>query len=446
MSKRYLKSLIAIAVLVALWFAFTGWNRHKSHAQSSKPVVSAKVLPVSASQIESFTITPNTGRGFSAVREGKTWAITEPQPVSADPAKVSSFLQSLTSATEDQQIASRPADLKDFGLDPPAETLDVTTDTHPRHFALALGEETPTSSGVYAKVAGHSQVFTLTDDLKTSLEKKLFDLRDTRAVTLNTDQINRIDVQNGAQSYTLAKNPEGVWEVSLPENVRADHFTVEGLVDSLQSMTMQSVVSEDKKNDTQYGFAKPTLSVKLSAPGGNQSLIFGKKASQGYYAVNSALAPVFTLGEDSLSQFQKTASDLRDKNLFSWDMFDVKSFEVTTPKGHWAFEQNKNQWKEAAPAAKPASSDDVSAFLSALRGLEAASFPAAKPGALAPFGLNKPSYVFKVSFGASHQTEEVDVAQANGHVYARRASDPLPSEVDSSAFTTVQNTFQKIAK
>ncbi|MGH9451184.1 MAG: DUF4340 domain-containing protein [Terriglobia bacterium] len=451
MSKRYVKSLVAVIVLVILWFAFTGWNKHKSRTEAKKSAAksSEKILNLAPSHIQSFTLTASDGKTFTCSRQGKTWAITQPEPISADQTKVTSLLQSLTSATHGEQIAQHPSDLKDFGLDPPAETLAVTSDAAPRDFTLLIGGETPTSSGVYAQVAGRPQVFTLTDDVKTSLQKTLFALRDTRAVTLDTEQINRLQVKYGSQSYTLVKNPEGVWEVSLPISVRADHFTVEGLVDGLQSLTMQSIVAEDKKDAAKYGLNHPTLTVDLVTPGGSQSITVGRLAAPGYYAVNSALAPVFTLDESSVSPFQKSAADFRDKNLFSWDMFDVKSFEVTAPDGHWAFQQtdqSKNTWKETAPSAKIASPDDVSAFLSELRSLSASSFPAANPGRMDQFGFNKPAYTFKVTFGAKNQTEVVDVAEANGHVYARRAADPLPSEVSSATLSAIKNTFQKIAK
>lgn len=446
--KGYLKSIIAIIILVILWFAFTGWNKHKSRTEAKKNEAksAATILKLKPSAIESFTLASSDGKSVTCVRQGKTWSITKPLPIPADQTKVASFLDSLTSATIDQKIAPHPSDLKDFGLAPAAHTVQVTSNSTPANFTLLLGNETPTSSGVYAQVEGQPQVFTITDDEKASLEKTLFDLRDTRAVTLNTDQIDKIHVQSGNQTYTLIKNPEGVWDVSLPPNVRADHFAVEGLVDSLQSLTMQSVVAETQSDDPKYGLNKPTLVAKLITPDGTQTLTIGKAASSGFYAVNSALAPIFTLDESSVTQFEKSASDFRDKNFFSGDMFNVKTLEITTPAGHWAFAQNKNVWKQTAPSSKATSSDFVSALLDELRSLQASSFPPAKPGQMNQFGFGKPAYTFKVTFGAKNQTQVVDIAQANGHDYARRASDPLPGEIASSDFTTIENDVKKLTK
>ncbi len=449
MSGRYLRSVIAIAVLIALWFSIRAWTRHKQgeEARQASAKTSAKILPVRSNSILSFTITPRSGASFTCSRLGKTWAIVKPHAVTADQGKVASFLQNLTDASVDQVITAHASSLQDFGLAPPEETIQASSTSKPPQFTLRLGDETPTSSGVYAQVGGDPRVFTLTDDMKTALEKSMFDLRDTRAVTLDTSQINRIQVTSGKQNYTLAKNPEGVWEVSLPPAVRADHFASEGLVDDLQSLAMQSVVEQDKKSVGQYGFGKPALTVQLTTPAGSQTLIVGNKSKQGnaYYAENSALEPVFTLDESSVSQFQKNASDFRDKNLFSWDMFDVKNFDVKSPQGHWSFEQQNSKWTETSPDDKAASTDDVNSFLSALRALQAASFPPAKPGQMDNFGFAKPSYVFKVTFGAQNQTQEVDLAQSNGKAYARRPSDPLPSQISQSDLSSIASSFAKIS-
>ncbi len=443
MNRGTIKSLIAIAVLAALWFGFHAWNQRKTREGSLKAAKKTETaLSIPSSKIDNFTVTSSDGNSFTCTRQGNTWAIVKPLDAPADQGKVSSFLGNLTSASIQSVVASHPTDLNDFGLAPPVETIQVSEGSNAPAVSFSLGNETPTSSGIYAQVSSNSRVFTLSDDLKTSLEKKMFDLRDTRAVTLDTSELQRIQSTAPKQSYSLIKNPEGVWEVSLPPDVRADHFGVESLVDDLQSLNMSSIVSEEKKSMDQYGFSHPTLTLQLATANGSQTLVIGKKApSSGYYAMNSALTPVFTLGEDSVSQFQKNASDFRDKNLFSWDMFNVKKFDVTSSKGHFAFEHSKNEWRETTPIARKVSSDDVSDFLSALRGLTASSFPPATPGQLGNFGLDQPSYTFKVTYGSNNAIETVEVAQKNGHVYAVRTTDDLPSEVSESNLTSITNSF-----
>lgn len=442
MIRRYLSTLIAVGILVALWFSFTAWNKHKSGEETAKKQPVQKIANLNPYQIDSFTVTARDGTSFACAKQGSTWRIVKPQGIPADQGKITTFLQSLTSADLDQIISPHPEDLKGFGLDPPEETIQVSSRGKP--FTLRLGDDTPTSSGIYAQVSGEPRVFTLTEDLKTGLEKTLFDLRDTRALTIDTSNLQRIEARSGPERYVLVKNPDGAWDVSLPPDVRADRFAVDGLMSDLQGLTMQSVVSEQKKNLASYGFAKPTLTMTLVTRGATQTLLVGKKGGQGYYAMDSALSPVFTLDEDFVTEFEKPAANLRDKNLFSWDVRDVKTLDISAPGKHWVFHQHADEWLQLVPTSKPIPSDQFSAFLSALSDLQASSFPAAKPGELDKFGFSKPAYTFKVWFGTKNQTQVVDVAESGGHVYARRATDVLPSEVSKTDLTTIENLLTQL--
>ena len=444
-SKKYIHTLIALVVLGASWAAFTYYDKHKSHEstkiESSKE---QKLLSLQSKQIEAVTFKPLDGEAVTCRREGGTWTIAEPQKLAADQSALSSLLDSLTSADVDEVVAENPTNLKEFGLDPPSYMLQLSTDSKPSEVTLKLGDETPTGGGIYAQVSGSPRVITLASYLKSSFEKKLFDLRDRRALTLDADQIRKIEAEYKGKRWTLEKNPEGVWDLVLPPPVRADRFTAEGLVSQLRGLTMQSIAAENKHEGGNYGFGSPDLRLQLTSPSGTQTLVVGKKDKEGdrYFAENSSLAPVFTLGSDFVRQFTKDASDLRDKDLFSFSGFEAKRVEVQTPQGHWTFERQKDQWKQIAPNAKDISSDKMDSFLSSLRDLRADSFP--KSNDLARFGLEKPAYQFTVTFGDKNTKEVVEAAKADGNVYARRATDPLPSELPKTSLDDIEKALKNL--
>ena len=440
MKKQYLNTLIALAVLAALWGTFYFVGRKKSgKLPKSKTASAEKIVPVARDHITSFTLKPQDGKPITCVRqEGKTWQITAPRKLAADSSTVDGFLRSLTDATVDEVVDEHPASLKDFGLDPPQETVEITTNATPSKMTLLLGSSTPTNQGLYAQVAGQQRVIMLASYLKDSLEKNLFDLRDKRVVTLSPDQIEHMAVTSKKGSYTLAKNPEGVWDLVLPPPVRADHFTVEGLVDELGSASMQSIVEETKKNLGAYGFSNPTLTLHLSGAGGEQTLVIGKKVGDKYYAMNSAVDPVFTVGSDFLTQFQKDPSDLRSKDLFTFSTFEANKIIVDGPKGHQVFEHNSNKWEEASPASKKEPGEKVETLLDALRDMSAQSFPQKNPTDLAAYGLTKPTYTFKVQYGKQGKTQTVEVAKVGDHIYARRSTDLVPSELSKDALDSIE--------
>jgi len=178
MNKKYLQTLVALAVLAGLWGIFTYVGRKKPAASSEKKSApSQKIFPAKKDQIVAFTVTPSGGKPVTCTLNNKTWQITEPEKLPADSSTIDSFLGSLTSATPSEVVSEQPGDLKEFGLDPPDTTIEVKTNATPQEFTLRLGSSTPTNDGIYAQVAGQQRVFTLASFLKGSLEKNLFDFR-----------------------------------------------------------------------------------------------------------------------------------------------------------------------------------------------------------------------------------------------------------------------------
>ena len=440
MRKKYLNTLIALAVLAALWGITTYLDRRANRASSKLEIPKEeKIFALDSKHITSIAFHPREGEGVTCQHDGGTWTIAEPRNLSADQGTLSTVLNGLTTATVDEVVDAHPSDLKQFGLNPPTFSLEVSTDSNPPKFTLLLGDETPTSSGIYAQVAGNPRVVTVASYLKSNLERSLFDLRDRRALTLEADQLRKIEVDTKGKKWTLEKNPEGVWDFVLPPPVRADRFAVDGLISQLRGLTMQSIAAEDKKSLAAYGLNAPELRLQLTGPGGVQTIVLGKKDKEGdrHFAVNSALLPVFTLNSTFLTEFQKDPADLRSKDLFSYSNYDVKRIEIDSPKGHSAFELGKdNQWKQTGGGSKTTPTAKMDTLLTRLRDLRASSFP--KGSDLAPLGLTKPAYRFKVQFGEKNQSETVELSKVGEHAYARLATDPLGCEISKSAFDDVE--------
>ncbi|HEV2245875.1 MAG TPA: DUF4340 domain-containing protein [Terriglobia bacterium] len=440
MNKKYLQTLIALAILAALWGIFTYYGRTKPAPSSeAKSAESKKILGVKDSQIVAFTVTATGDKPVTCTRQGDTWQITEPEKLTADSSAVSSFLTSLTSAVPDEVISDQPGSLKEFGLDPPAATVKVKTDATPQEFILRLGSSTPTSNGIYANVAGQDRVFTLASYLKDSLEKKLFDFRNKKVVTLTRDGIRRLDVSSKKDNYQLVKNADGIWDLMLPPPVRADQFAIESLVDELGNASMQSIVAENKKDLGRYGFSNPTMTIHVTGDSGEETLVLGKKDGANYYAMSTGVGPVFTLGSDFLSQLQKQPSDLRSKDLFTFSTYEAKQITVQGPKGRREFVQHKNdKWEQTEPASMEIANDKMQTLLQDLRDLSAQSFPKKNPTDLAVYGLAKPEYTVQVRYGDNKKTQTVQISQVGGNVYARQSTDLVPAELSKDAITNLQ--------
>jgi uncharacterized protein DUF4340 len=445
MTRKYLKTLLALVALGLLWGGVTFYNKRaakKPAAVETKP--EEKVFSIEPKDVLAFTLAPREGEPFSLSKDNGVWEITAPHKLAASATDVEGWLNSLTGATVTEVADLHPANLKDYGLDSPSEAIEVTTDQNPSPIKLSLGDETPTSSGLYAQVSGNPRVIVIPDYLKTALEKKLFDLRDKRAVTLNADDINRIEVTSKGKTLTLSKGPGDLWNIVVPPAVRADQTAVDTMVDQLRGLSMQTIVAENKAGDSKYGFAKPAITLRLSAGGSTQTLTLGKEESGRYDALNSALDPVFTLDTSIVSAFDKDPASLRDKGLFSFSSFEAHRVEAETPKGKFVFEKQDNKWKMLSPNAKEEASDKMEDLLDSLSELRAQSFPTKDPTNLVAYGLGKPLYTFTVTFGAKNLSETVEAATAGEHLYARRSTDIVPSELSLNALDGVMKALSKL--
>ena len=135
MKKKFVNTLAALVILAVLWGAFTYYDKRKGPSvpagttDETKSV--EKLFSMDTKHIQSFTVKPKDAAPVSCRLESGKWVIEEPQNLAADQATVSSFLNSLTSVSVDEVVDPHPANLKDFGLDPPSETLEVATDVKP---------------------------------------------------------------------------------------------------------------------------------------------------------------------------------------------------------------------------------------------------------------------------------------------------------------------------
>ena len=103
---------------------------------------------------------------------------------------------------------------------------------------LLIGDDTPTGSGAYAKLANDPRVFTVASFVKTSLDKRPDDLRDKRLLTFDQDKLTRVELQAKGQAVEFGKNAQNEWQILKPRPLRADSSAVDGLVDKLKDAKM----------------------------------------------------------------------------------------------------------------------------------------------------------------------------------------------------------------
>jgi hypothetical protein len=162
------KGLLAAVIALAALGGGVYWSEKKKAAEDKKPPVSADAAP------KILTIPPDQFKqiktsSVTLVKNNDAWTITEPKALAADQDAVSSLVTSLSDLASDRLIEDKATNLATYGLQTPKQEI-VVTKKDGKTETLLLGDDSPTASGTYAKLANDPRVFTIASYVKTNLE------------------------------------------------------------------------------------------------------------------------------------------------------------------------------------------------------------------------------------------------------------------------------------
>lgn len=248
-----------------------------------------------------------------------------------------------------------------------------------------------------------------------------------------------------ARAFTLKKADGSVvraekrgdrWMLTSPIEVAADQGEIGMLLDSLQALETDDVVSEDSNDLAAYGFAPAKVAVSVTAEGAASAFEFELgdtvPASSSLFARvpgKRKLLTVSSLVENSLT---KSAFDLRDRNLLRLRKDDVERIEVAE-KGKVAFRlvrgaPGEDEWKVESPLATRAARWTVDSVLSLIENLRMESIVTEKATGtdLAAAGLGTGSRRVTLGLkGGQTFSLEIGARTADAKDYARETSSAL---------------------
>jgi hypothetical protein len=423
--------LVAVIILLALAGGIY-WSNYKAKTEAAKPATDAapKILSIPQDQIKEVRI-KKTGADTIVLRKGDDgkWQIVEPQPLHADQDAVSSLVSTLSNLNADKLVEDKAADLSAYGLNSP--TLDVTVvkkDGKTQDFDL--GDDTPTSSGSYAKLAGDAHVYTVASFVKTSLEKTPNDLRDKRLLTFDQDKLTRVDLQRpDGETIEFGKNNQNDWQILKPRPLRADGSQVEDLIRKLKDAKMDASVSAEdaKKAAAAFGSGTKVAIATVADSSGNQTLEVRKvqhDKDKDYYAKSSAVDGIYKVTAELGDGLDKKLDDFRNKKLFDFGWTDPSKVRV----GKAAYDKVGEKWMSGA---KQMDSSSVQSLVDKLRDLAATRFQDTGGG-------GAPVLDLEVTSNSGKRVEKVSITKEGDSYFAKRENEPSIYVLDGKAVEDLQ--------
>lgn len=431
--KRGLSTLLLVVVALALggYIYFVEWKKPATSDTREKAFAG-----VDAGTIEQITVKNANGDTTTLERQEGTWQITAPSAMEADATEASAIASALAGLEITRVVDEKPADVAQYGLQPPKVEVSFTIEGDAAAHTLQVGEKTPTSGDVYARRDVDPKVFLVSSFNDQVFNKTTFDLRNKAVLKFDRDKATGVDIVNGADTVKLQRQEQN-WQVVSPLKARGDYAAAEGLVTRLSTAQMSKLVTAEASQAdlASYGLDKPSTLVTVHTGGGSATLAVGKPEGDGAFARDTARPMVFTIDTTLLTDLRKGADDYRRKEVFEFRPFNAERLQISRGGQTMLFEKAKgtgdqgDTWRRDGKPLDQAKMDDL---LMKLADVRATGFA----GPAADAGMKSPALVVDVTFDG-RKTEHVTLAKVGEAGYAARSDEAGAATVDGAAIDGV---------
>ena len=375
---------------------------------------------IEASETQLFNINPddvtaleitNVHGFFYFQKTGGHWEIRQPVNTPADGAAIDGvinqlvFTQPQRSIPVDGSSEKDAANLKEWGLNPPAERAVIHT--LDKNYELLVGRKVAANDSVYARASGRKNepVRVMPQTVKDLLEKELSDFRSRSVFDFDADQVTQVATHIADSSTTPGTSTapgeqceidlkDGKWTLQMPLVARASETDVQGLLGKILGERAVDFVSDDAGNLSPYGLTAPsaTISVTLKTDEPMVLEIGGPvpgKPDQ-VYAQRLKSNSVFTLAKSTVDDLLKAVPNVRDRHVLPFDVNKPISVSYSIGAKKAELRADHALWSTVGTAEGPADVGKATDILNKLSQLE--TTPVLKDSAtdLKPFGLDKP--------------------------------------------------------
>ena len=437
--------LIAVAVLAALG-GLVYYTEENPPAEDDERV---NIVEIEQDDLQEVTVARPEHDALTVKRgEDEKWQFGAPLTIPADDSAVSSMLNSVTPLRSDRVVQEETADWSPFGLDGEGTLqLELKAKEDQSH-RLIFGNDTPTGSGVYARLDGDPRLFTVYSYVKSGFEKEVFDLRDKKLLKLEDDKISRVAVNAGGRTLEFGKSGDDAWQILKPRPLRADNFAVGDLVRSVQNGEMSSVLAEEEESSSPYSFRRPVAVVDVTDESGIHTLTIAKDQDDKYYAKSSDLeGGIYEVSSTLAEALDKPLDDFRNKKLFDFGFTDPAAIQVRAGETRLNIAKKDDQWILSSDGDRELKSEKVQTLLDDLRALRAESFPSDDEGDQSKYGLGDPVIEAEVLQADDGGTEKVIVSSPSGEkVYGARVGQATTYELEKSDVEDLRKSIEELTK
>jgi len=274
------------------------------------------------------------------------------------------------------------------------------------------------------------------------LEKKADALRDCRALALRTGRVSRVEVENAAGRFELART-DSTWRLRVAgrDEATADSDAVQRFLAAAADLRVLYFLSDaEQKREFPDGLkAQGRLRLHLEGEAAPRGLDVGGTAESRTLLANIQEPWIGRAAEKDLEFFQEGWLACLDRAVLTFNPKDVTRLSVRTPDRTVRLERAGDKWKVVEPIEADADPAFADGLLETLKDLRAGKWLAATEN-FKPYALDEGAVVCRLALapkaeGAAPEEKVLRLAiQDTGTCAARLDGRDLVAEVVSETF------------
>jgi len=302
--RRTLVSTLLLAALAAGTVAFAWFGvEKKDEAAERKKAADEKLYAFSPAKVKAVTVEAKGGTTrLARARTGDVdgWRVEAPVQAEAERAAVEALVDKVAELRRKAAVAAAPDDaaLARYGLARPRARVALALEDG-KVETLALGDENPFDGTFFVRTTGGA-VELVPGDVRWSVERGTFDLRDKTVVRFDRQQVATLRFRVGATTFEATRDGA---PTRLP-----------GALWTLSSLKATAFADETGKSMTAHGLDHPAREVALLGKNGKEldRLLVSPERGGKTFAKAASSPRIVEIDPASLASLPRSADDLKE--------------------------------------------------------------------------------------------------------------------------------------
>lgn len=224
-----------------------------------------KLTDLTTAQVTRAVLKSPAGE-IELAKKNEHWEIVKPLEARGDDQKIGDLLAQVTNARIQEFVADDRGDLHTYGLSEPRGSITIYGADDKEGRTLQLGAVADRiKDAVYARFLPRNAVYALPKKTGEILAVRPNDLRDRHLVRLDTNNLDRINLEATGQPKIVLARKDQAWTIASRNNQPANGEEVRRLIDTLNDQQVTRFVADTASELPKYGLDHPQLRLTFSS-------------------------------------------------------------------------------------------------------------------------------------------------------------------------------------